>query len=95
MKKHRKKELQNITANNVFGKKVKFSNIKTNKRAQRTLGRSPDEKVKGHSGTIYIGPLMLCKYQGSSKFLQEDFQDFPILHDINQICPPRQGLILY
>ena len=30
-----------------------------NKRAQRALGRSPDEKVKGHSGAIYRGPLML------------------------------------
>jgi len=24
-----------------------------NKRAQRALGRSPEEKVKGHSGAIY------------------------------------------
>jgi len=30
-----------------------------NKRAQRALGRSPEEKVKGHSGAIYRGPLML------------------------------------
>jgi len=29
------------------------------KRAQRALGRSPEEKVKGHSGAIYRGPLML------------------------------------
>jgi len=29
-----------------------------NKRAQRALGRSPEEKVKGHSGAIYRGPLM-------------------------------------
>jgi len=40
-----------------------------NKRAQRVLGRSPEEKVK----VIYRGPLMLyTKYQGSSRFLQED-----------------------
>jgi len=32
-------------------------------------GRSPEEKVKGHSGAIYRGPLMLyTKYQGSSRF---------------------------
>jgi len=30
-----------------------------NKRAQRALGRSPEENVKGHSGAIYRGPLML------------------------------------
>ena len=42
------------------------------------LGRSPEEKVKGHSRAIYRGPLMLyTNYQGSSRFLQEDFQDFP------------------
>ena len=36
------------------------------------LGRSPEEKVKRHSGTIYRGLLMLyTKYQGSSRFLQE------------------------
>jgi len=51
-----------------------------NKRAQRTLGRSPGEMVKGNSGAIYRGPLMLfTKYHGSSRFFQEDFQDFPIL----------------
>jgi len=30
-----------------------------NKRAQRALGRSPEKKVKGHSGAIYRGPLKL------------------------------------
>jgi len=50
------------------------------------LGRSPEEKVKGHRGVIYRGPLMLhTKYQGSSRFLLDDFQDFPILFYINQI----------
>ena len=50
-----------------------------NKRAPRDLGRSPEEKVKDHSGAIYRGPLMLyTKYLGSSRFLQEFFQDFPI-----------------
>jgi len=44
------------------------------KRAQRALGHSPEEKVKGHSGAIYRGPLMLyTKYQCSSRFLQADF----------------------
>ena len=39
------------------------------------MGRSPEEKVKGHSGAIYRGPLMLyTKYQCSSRFLQADFQ---------------------
>jgi len=28
-----------------------------NKKAQRALGRSPEEKVKGHSEAIYRGPL--------------------------------------
>ena len=32
---------------------------KINKRAKRALGRSPEEKVKGHSGAIYRGPLIL------------------------------------
>jgi len=49
--------------------------------AQRAVGHSPEEKVKGHSGAIYRRPLMLyTKYQGSSWFLQEDFQDFPNLN---------------
>ena len=26
---------------------------------KRALGRSPEEKVNGHSGAIYRGPLML------------------------------------
>jgi len=30
-----------------------------NKRPQRVLGRSPEEKVKGHSGAISRGPLVL------------------------------------
>ena len=33
--------------------------IKKNKRAQRALGRSPEEKVKGQGEAIYRGPLML------------------------------------
>jgi len=28
----------------------KTNGVKLNKRAQRALGRSPEEKVKGHSG---------------------------------------------
>ena len=31
----------------------------SSKTAQRALGRSPEEKVKGNSGAIYRGPLML------------------------------------
>ena len=55
--------------------------------AQRALCCSHEEKANGHSGAIYRGPLMLyTNYQGSSRFL-EDFQDFPILLYINQICP--------
>jgi len=49
----------------MFHTKFKYEN----KRAQRALGGSPEEKVKGHSGAIYRGPLMLyTKYQGSSRF---------------------------
>jgi len=74
----------------------KKTKIEINKRAQRALGRSPDEKVKFHSGAIYRGPLMLyTKYQGCSRFLQKDFQDFPILLYRNQIYATRQGPILY
>ena len=44
--------------------------LKKNKRAQRALGRSPEEKIKSHSGAIYRWPLMLyTKYQDSSRFL--------------------------
>jgi len=39
--------------------------------------------------------MLYTKYQGSSRFLQEDFQDFPILLYINQIYAPRQSPILY
>ena len=38
----------------------------SNKRTQRALGRSPEEKVKGHSGAIYRGTLML-----STKYWQK------------------------
>ena len=42
----------------------------------------------GHSGAIYRGTLMLyTKYQGSSRILQEYFQDFPKILFLNQICP--------
>ena len=37
---------------------------KINKRAQRALGRSPEEKVKGHSGAIYRGSLLLSTKYG-------------------------------
>ena len=32
------------------GNKVMFTDVNHNKRAQRALGRSPEKKVKGHSG---------------------------------------------
>jgi len=42
-----------------FGVQNNETYLTGNKRAQRALGRSPEEKVKGHSGAIYRGPLML------------------------------------
>jgi len=36
-----------------------FKEEQINKRAQRALGRSPEEKLKGQNGAIYRGPLML------------------------------------
>ena len=39
-----------MTNNAFLDKKYNYINNKTNKRAQRALGRSPEEKVKGHSG---------------------------------------------
>jgi len=42
-----------------IGKKFKKDIQKINKRAQRALCRSPEEKVKDHSGSIYRGPLMV------------------------------------
>ena len=36
--------------------------------------RSPEEKVKCHTGAIYRGPFMFyTKHQGSGRFLQKDF----------------------
>jgi len=35
--------------------------VSINKQAQRALGRSPEEKVKGDSIAIYRGPLMLVE----------------------------------
>jgi len=43
---------------NSYMLKYQWKKNKLNKRAQRALGRSPEEKVKGHSGAIYRGPLM-------------------------------------
>jgi len=60
------------------------------------MGRSNEEKGKCQSGAIYRGPLMLyTNYLGSSRFLQEDFQDFPILHYISQLCPQTSPPFLY
>jgi len=36
-----------------------YCNKSQNKMAQRALDRSHEEKVKGHSGAIYRGPLMV------------------------------------
>jgi len=36
-----------------------YNNTSVNKRAQRALDRSPEEKVKGQVKAIYRGPLML------------------------------------
>jgi len=36
--------------NKLISQRKSFKQTKTNKRAQRALGRSPEEKVKGHSG---------------------------------------------
>jgi len=35
---------------------VQVAPVHKNKRAHRALGRSPEVKVKGHSGAIYRGP---------------------------------------
>jgi len=52
----------------------KGTNLKT-KRAQKALGRSPEEKVKGHSGEIYRVPLVMLytKYESSVVSDKEDF----------------------
>jgi len=41
------------------GRNYNLAVDEVNKRAQRALGRSPEEKVKSHSGAIYRGSLML------------------------------------
>jgi len=48
-----------IQCNLAVKSSLQIKKILLNKRAQRALGRSPEEKVKGHSGAIYRGPLML------------------------------------
>jgi len=65
-----------------------YNIMKTAEMFKDKRGRPPEEKVKGHSGAIYRGPLMLyINYQCSSRFLQEYFQDLTIELYINQICP--------
>ena len=57
------------------------------------LGRSPEKKVKDHSGAIYRGPLMLyTNYQGSSRYLHENFQDFSRKFNV-KLCPLGRGQI--
>ena len=43
----------------LYIKIVKDEQELQNKRAKRAMGRSPEEKAKGHSGAIYRGPLTL------------------------------------
>jgi len=53
------KKLQNFVTNNEFwDKQVKTQQQQNKKNKQRALGRSPEKKVKGHSGAIYRGPLV-------------------------------------
>jgi len=40
-------------------KDASLTQLLYNKRAQRALGSSPEEKVKGQGKAIYRGPLML------------------------------------
>jgi len=52
--------------------RIETSNIKIptkNKRDQRALCRSPEEKVKGNSGAIYRGPLMFSTNIGTGPVL--------------------------
>jgi len=51
----------------MFGKNRKDRKGNKNKRSQRALCRPPEEKVKGHSGAIYKGPLMLSTKYWSRK----------------------------
>ena len=56
--------------------KFSFQKYEINKRAQRALGRSPEEKVKGHSGAIYRVPLMIyTKYESSSVWDKNIFEN--------------------
>ena len=74
--------------------------IYLNKRAQRALGRSPEEKVKGHSGANNREPqghnlnnfedllmMLYIKYEstGPCNFRQEDFWKF---HFITYLLTP-------
>jgi len=73
------KQITKVHVNIVFWGKNKIitTTTKQNKRAQRALGRSPEEKVKIHSWAIYRVPLMVLytKYESSGpcSFRQEDF----------------------
>jgi len=49
---------ENKVSGHLFFHFVNKRNNISNKRAKRALGRSPEKKVKGHSGAIYRGPLM-------------------------------------
>jgi len=72
------KQITKVHVNIVFwGKNKIITTTKQNKRAQRALGRSPEEKVKVHSWAIYWVPLLVLytKYESSGpcSFRQEDF----------------------
>ena len=47
----KKRSIPSTGMNTLFGKTVNKNNTNKNKRAQRALGRSPEDKVKGHSGS--------------------------------------------
>ena len=56
---HAKKWRGPVVNKNVCTQNAYSNTSNKNKRAQRALGRSPEEKVKGQGEAIYRGPLML------------------------------------
>jgi len=49
-----------LAANNIHEKQCSLENQEQKQQeGPKGMGRSPEEKVKGHSGAIYRGPLML------------------------------------
>ena len=60
-----------------------------NKRAQRALGRSPEEKVNGQGEAIYRGPLMLSTKFWSQGHNLHNFGRGPLDDAIYQIWKLR------